>query len=192
MTDLFEKKEIILDNEKAFANAIGTVIFERPKVTFWMIMLPILLVYFFFRLQKIKNGRLKFSQEFMVTRQKAMELALEAVETGKRRNEDETVRQSGLKQALARPYGTWLRALVDYYSDLLAATGDSFETLARSAYRSRTDFLLILNRLNTVEKDFYAALKPHMAGADGAAEIIAAIQEQSRNLRRSLAERIFP
>ena len=40
--------------------------------------------------------------------------------------------------------------------DLLAAEGDSFEALVRSAYRNRTNYLLTLNRLNTVEKEFYA------------------------------------
>ncbi len=75
--------------------------------------------------------------------------------------------------------------------DLLAADGDSFESLVRAAYRNRTDYLLTLNRLNTVEKEFYTALKPHMGAAEGAADIIATIESQSQRLRRELAEQIF-
>ncbi|MCK7506199.1 MAG: NF038143 family protein [Desulfobacterales bacterium] len=97
-------------------------------------------------------------------------LAVEALETDVKPNIDRIARQSGLPDALEKPYASWLKALVEYYTDLLAADGDSFEALVRSAYRNRTDYLLTLNRLNTVEKEFYAALKPQMAATEGAAD----------------------
>jgi hypothetical protein len=62
----------------------------------------------------------------------------------------------------------------------------------RSSYRNRTDYLLTLNRLSMVEKEFYTALKPQLAATEGAAAVIATIEEQSRRLRRDLAEQIFP
>jgi hypothetical protein len=142
-------------------------------------------------MQKFKHGRMKFDQEFMITRRKALDLAVEALVTGVQPNIDRIAGESGLADALERPYASWLRALFDYYTDLLAASGDSFETLVRSVYRNRTNYLLTLNRLNTVEKDFYAALKPRMAATEGAAAIFATIEEQSRRLRRELAESIF-
>jgi len=42
-----------------------------------------------------------------------------------------------------------------------------------------------------VEKEFYTVLKPQLAATEGAATIIATIEEQSRRLRRDLAEQIF-
>jgi hypothetical protein len=75
--------------------------------------------------------------------------------------------------------------------DLLAANGDSFESLVRSAYRNRTNYLLTLNRLSTVEKEFYAAIKPQLAATEGAAAVITTIETQSQRLRRHLAESIF-
>lgn len=191
MKGLDRKKELILARELAFANSIGAAVFEKPKVNFWMILIPILFLYFVYRMQKYKTGRMKFDQEFMATRRKAMDLAVEALEADVRPDIDQVARQSGLMDVLERPYASWLKALVDYYSDLLAANGDSFETLVRSAYRNRTNCLLILNRLNTVEKEFYSALKPQMAATEGAAAIIAAIETNSRQLRRDLAESIF-
>ncbi len=191
MKGLERKKELILQRELAFANAVGSAVFEKPKVSFWMVLVPLLFLYFIYRMQKFKNGRLNFDREFMITRRKALDLAVEAQETGAKPNIDRVARQSGLMDVLEKPYASWLRALVDHYTDLLAASGDSFETLVRSAYRNRTDFLLALNRLSTVEKDFHAALKPHMAATEGAAAIIATIEEQSRRLRREMAEQIF-
>ena len=186
-----QKKEMILQRELMFANAIGAKVFEKPQVHFWMVLIPILFLYFIYRMQRFKSGRMKFDQEFMTTRRKAVDLAVEALETDVKPDIDQIARQSGLLDALEKPYAAWLKALFDYYTDLLTANGDSFESLVRSAYRNRTNFLLALHRLNTVEKDFYTALKPGMAATAGAAAIFAIIEEHSRRLRRELAESIF-
>lgn len=191
MKGLERKKAMILERELAFANAVGAAVFEKPKVSFWMILVPLLFLHFIYRMQKFKNGRIRFEQEFMTTRRRAMDLAVEALEAKVKPNLDQIARESGLTDALERPYASWLKALVDYYTDLLTANGDSFESLVRSAYRNRTDYLLALNRLNAVEKDFYAALKPQMAVTEGAAVIIATIEEHSRRLRREMAESTF-
>jgi len=191
MKGLERKKELILERERYFASAVGSAVFEKPTISLWMILIPILFMHFIYRMQKFKAGRLKFDEEFMVTRRRAMDLAVEALETGVKPNMDRVVQQYGLQDALERPYATWMRALVEYYTDLLNANGDSFESLVRAAYRNRTDYLLTHNRLNTVEKEFYTALTPHMGAAEGAADIIATIESQSQRLRRELAEQIF-
>jgi hypothetical protein len=191
MKGLDRKRALILDQELAFANAIGAAVFEKPRISYWMVLIPILFLYFVYRMQKFKTGRIQFDQDFMVTRRKAMEIAIEGIETGNRPDIDAIARASGLRDVLENPYAAWLGALVEHYTDLLSATGDSYDALVRSAYRSRTDCLLALNRLGTVEKDFYAALKSQMSTTEGAAEVIANIQEQSRQLRRELAERVF-
>ena len=127
----------------------------------------------------------------MAARHRAMEVALEAVETGAAPDIERAVRQSDVADTIAQSYASWIRVQVEYYMDLLSAPGESFETLVRSAYHSLTSYLLALNRLNTVEKEFYAALKPLLAATEGAAEIITTIETQSRHLRRRFAEQIF-
>jgi hypothetical protein len=191
MKGLEQKKELILQRELLFANEIGSIVFEKPKVSFWMILIPILFLYFVYRMQKFKNGRLKFNEEFMVSRRRAMEIAFESVKTRSKPNIDQAVREIGLSDALEKPYASWLRVLVDYYTDILSAEGDSLESLTRSAYRGKTEYLLNLNRINSVEKEFYAALKPRMADAEGADEIIAIIQRESQRLRRDLADSMY-
>lgn len=191
MNEIARKKELILKRELTFANAIGSMVIEKPRVSFWMVLIPILFLYFIYRMQRYKNGRSKFDEEFMTTRRRAMNLAVEAVETGEKPDIDRIVRQAGLSDTLEQSYASWVRVLVEYYVDLLSAEGDSFESLVRSVYRSRTNYLLILSRLGTVEKEFYQALKPQLAATEGAGEIIAAIEKQSQQLRRKLAEQIF-
>ncbi len=191
MKGLERKKELILEHERIFANAIGAAVLEKPKVSFWMIMIPILFLYFIHRMNKFKDGRLKFNEEFMTTRRRAMDVAVGSLETGSKPDIDRISRQLGLSDALERPYAAWLKALVDYYTDLLSASGDSLESLTRSAYRSKTELLLTFNRLNTVEKAFHAVLKPGLAATEGTADIISLIEKESQRLRRELADRIF-
>jgi hypothetical protein len=155
------------------------------------VLIPILFVYFIYRMQRFKSGRMKFDEEFMTTRRRAMDAALDAVQTNSRPDMDEVAQSFSLPETLQKPYVSWVKALVEYYMDLLAADGDSFESLVRAAYRNRTNYLLILNRLNTVEKEFYTALRPHMGAAEAAADIIATIESQSQQLRRELAEQVF-
>jgi len=191
MTALAHKKDLILQRELAFANAIGTSVLDKPKVSFWMVLIPILFVYFIYRMQTFKNGRIKFDEEFMTNRRRAMDAAMVAVETKGRPDIDALARSSGLPEALHEPYATWMKALVEHYMELLAADGHSFESLVRSAYRDRSSYLLALNRLTTVEKEYYQALKPHLEAAEGAADIIATIEAQSQHLRRELVDQIF-
>jgi hypothetical protein len=191
MKGLERKKELILQRELAFSNAVGAAVFEKPKVSFWMVLVPLLFLYFIYRMQRYKSGRMRFDEEFMTTRRRAMNIAFEAVEAGSRPDIDRIARESGLTEALEKPYASWLKVLVDFYMDLLAANGDSFESLVRSAYRNRTNYLLTLNRLGTVEREFYAAVKPQLAATEGAADVIATIETRSQQLRRDLAENIF-
>jgi len=191
MTELDKKKELILAHELEFANALGAAVFEKPKVSFWMILVPLLFLYFIHRMQTYKNGRIKFNEDFMDTRRRALECAVETLNASDLLEAKAVVRQAGFSDRLEKPYAAWLEVLVDHYRDLLAADGDDFDTLARKAYHTRTNYLLTLNRLNTVEKEYYAALKPQLDGTEGTADIIAIMEKESQRLRRDLAEQVF-
>jgi hypothetical protein len=191
MMELAHKKEIILEREMVFANAIGTSVIDKPKVSYWMVFIPILFLYFIYRMQCYKSERLKFSEDFMITRRRAMDIALETSATGDSPDIADVARNAGLSEQLLNPYVSWVQVLVDYYLELLAAEGGCFESIVRAAYRNRSNFLLTQNRLNTAEKAFYTALKPHLAATEGAIDIITKIESQSQELRLELADQIF-
>jgi len=191
MKELARKKEIILQREMAFADAIGISVLDKPKVSYWMVLIPILFLYFIYRMQQYKRDRIKFGEEFMITRRRAMDIAHDAAATGNMLAIDKVVHDSGLPASLHKHYGSWVQALVDYYMALLSADGGCFESMVRAAFINRSDYLSILNRLNTVEKDFYTALRPHLVTTEGAADIIAQIETQSRRLRQEQADDFF-
>jgi hypothetical protein len=191
MKELSDKKEIILQREMAFANAVGASVLDKPKISIWMVLIPILLLHFIYRMQSYKGKRLKFSEEFMITRRRALDIAHNAAATGGDPDIIDVVRKSSLSEPLHEPYATWVKALADYYLDLLAAEGESFESLVRAAYSSRSNYLLTLNRLSVAEKAFHTALEPQLAATEGAADIISKIESRSQELRRDLADHVF-
>lgn len=191
MRNLARKRDLILNREMVFANAIGAAVMQKPKVSYWMVLIPILFLFFFYRMQKYKKGRQEFDLQLMTARRQAMELAEAALASGHKPDVAAAVRQSGLPEVLESPFGAWLRALSAFYMGLLKADGDSFDALVRSTYPGRSRFLLDLNRLDQVEKDFYAVLAPRLTEVEGAVEIIGLIQARSRELRLEMARRIF-
>lgn len=192
MASLSQKKDLILRHEQFFANSIGKAVFEKPKVTFWMILVPLLFLYFIYRMQRFKLGRIKFDDEFMTTRRRVMDAALNALETNSKPAVDDIVRSARLPEPLQTRFSSWLKALSEYYRDLLAGDGDSFESLVRAAYTDRARLLQTFNRLYDLESEFYTAIKPNLGNVEGAADIITAIRSQSRQWRDELANRIFP
>lgn len=191
ITHLEKNKMLILDEEQMFAQAVGARVVDKPKVTFWLVLMPILFLYFFYRMQQYKKSRMRFAEEFMITRQRALSLAWETAH-------DRKIDFHGLEwmktlsHELRKPYQAWMEALVEYYKDLLVQPGNTFPDLVRSLFQNRSGFLLALNRLSMVERDFYTALKPLMKGTEGAMVVISSMESHSRILRRELAERIFP
>lgn len=189
--NLTRKKDIILSRELRFANEIGALLFEKPKVSYWMIFIPILFLYFIFRMQKFKNDRIKFSEEFMSARKEAMDIAFGTAAPGSLTEKSSEKQYSKLPDALQEPYASWIKALSSLFLDLLFADGNDVESLIRTAYRNRNGYMEALDRLNNAEKEFYAALKPLMAKVEGSAGIITKMEFESRRLRIEMADRIF-
>jgi len=193
MQSLEYKKDLIRRQQEEFADAVAISVLDKPKVSIWMILIPILFVYFVYRQQRFSSGRKQFAEDFVKTPQRALDAACRSLETGQAPDIEKIAQHSTVPPAVKLVYSSWVQVLVDHYIDLLQAEGDSFDSLVRCAYANRTNFLLTLNRLNQTEKDLYAALKPHLNQTTaGTGEIITSIEQHCRRLRRDLAEAIFP
>jgi len=191
MLSLQSKKELILEVEQTFTRSIGRVLFEKPTVSFWMILIPFLLIYFIYRMKRYRNGRHRFQQEFMITRRKALDIAAEAVTFDIPPRIDEWVQRAGLAPEVTGPYRRWLTALVTYHRALLAADGEDFVGLVRSAFPHREKFLDAMQSLGAAEEAFHAALHPGARATADTAEIINIMEKRARGLRLELADAIY-
>ena len=187
------KRDLILADEKQFAARVSVKVIDKPKLDVWMILIPIFFIFYFWQLKRYAKGRKTFAENFLITRKRALDEALRSAESGKRPDIEALVQASDIPDQVRQSYRIWVTLLVAHYRDLILAHGSSYPALVKSTYKSRTNYLLFLNHLNQVERDFDAALKPHLEKTTQDVNgIIKLMEESVTSLRRQLAEAIFP
>ncbi len=193
MASLDHKKELILRYEEKFADSVAVSVIDKPKLSTWMILIPILFIYYFYRLKKFADGRKEFARHFILTRKRSLEKAAASLESGGKPDVEALVNMSSAQGSTHADYREWLKVLLDHYQYLLRSEGDSLEALIRSAYKTRTNYLLFINQLNRVERQFNAALKPSLKETtEEVNNIVTAIEQRCEDLRRKDAENFFP
>ncbi len=185
--------DLILAEEKHFAALVSTKVIDKPKLAVWMILIPVFFVFYFWQLKRYSDGRKTFAEKFIVTRQRALDQALQSAQSGRNPDIETVVAASDIPDAIRKDYRRWVAVLIDHYRDLILSKGSSYAALVRSVYKSRTNYLLFLNRLNQVEREFDAALKPHIeTTVENVNGIIKLMEESTGSIRRQRAEAIFP
>ena len=166
---------------------------DKPKLDVWMILIPVFFIFYFWQLKRYAKGRKTFAEKFLITRKRALDEALRSAETEQGPDIEKIVQASDIPPETRKEYRRWVALLVEHYRDLVLAQGSSYPALVKSTYKTRTNYLLFLNRLNQVEREFDAALKPHLEKTtEGVNGIIKLMEESVTSLRRQLAEAIFP
>jgi hypothetical protein len=193
MDEIDKKYELILKYEEQFANQLASYVIAKPKLTLWIILIPIFIVFYIFQLQKCVNGRKNFAEHYILDKKRALGEAVEIVRAGRDADIKKLADLSDAPESTRKERTEVLSVLVEHFRNLLLSDGEDFDSLVLSAYNDRTNYLLFLNRLNKAEKKFNKAIKPHLeeehSGING---VVDAMELQSEELRREGAERIFP
>ncbi len=192
ISDFSDRKHIILAYEEQFTDRLALQVLDKPKLSVWMVLIPIIFVYYFFQYQKFVTSRKTFREHYLFSIQGALDEAFESV--SQKRDPD----IAGLAAVSDVPHDVrgcqadLLSVRVEHYSNLLRAEGDTFKDLAREVYRSPTDFLLFINRLHQAEQKVNKALLPHLEkDIEGIADVIANIERHSDDLRRESITVLF-
>jgi hypothetical protein len=187
-----EKKTYILAHERMFAAQLGRAIMQKPKLSSWMVLIPFIFIFYFQDLSKYKTGRRKFSESYLHSRTKALQEA-EAALAGRRDPDTLAIAgQAELSPKARQKYSELLAALVEHYSSLFEADGDSYEELLQAAYSRKKNYLTYLDQLATVEKALNKALKPDLAeSVEDVNDISRSIEKHSTIIRRADAKEFF-
>ena len=192
MASLEEKRQVILAQEQQVAELLAAKVLDKPKPNIWMILIPILFVFYLNDYKKYKEGRMAFAGHFLVTAKKALEEAAAVVQSGKVADPQALARESGLSTAGQERLAELFALLIEHYGRLLRAGGDDFNSLVRSSYPSQPDYQFFLDRLNQAEKNLNLALKPQLdTTTAGVNDILSAIENQAAQIRRQKAQEIF-
>ncbi len=160
MAELGQKYEVILSYEEHFAYRLGREVIEKPAASVWMILLPILFVHHAQRISRYKAGVRSFARGILDSKQKALDMAVEDVESGS----EEPCRQEDLFPEITSSAPEKDRMLVEkqvrvirlqqrHYRRMLKAGGESYAQLLRSAYPHATQYRRFLESLSAAEQE---------------------------------------
>lgn len=193
MIDIAAKADVIVRHETHLARRLADQVIFKPPLTVWYILMPIIFVYYFYRLNKYTSSRKEFVGHYMRSRRQAIEAAAACVADGRPPAIDTLAAQTRTPAEAMKEYKTFSLFLVEHYMDLFKAAGRDYDTLVRSVYKTRGNYLIFLNRLGQVEKELDRALTPALTTEHPlVGETIALIEQQSMRLRRGEAARLFP
>ncbi|MFQ5851984.1 MAG: NF038143 family protein [Candidatus Binatia bacterium] len=192
-----KKSDIILFAEESFARAVtlGTVV-KRP-LSVWHYLIPgIFILDFLRRTSEIKS----YTKHFLFPRKLAIDAARDLND-----GEDRKSRLSPVENEISE----WLKSLklyssalhqakmeeanvlIDHYSKLLNADGDSYNSLVRNAHKSRENYEAHLCQLAEAEKEVDRAVVEKLGGTGNIRERLAAKQAHLEELRKRKVDEIF-
>ncbi|MDD5204249.1 MAG: NF038143 family protein [Desulfobacterales bacterium] len=190
MTSLLEKRDLILENERRFADLLGREVLATPKMNIWMVLIPFILIYHIYQARRVADGRKVFIRNYLRSRERALEEGLRFVEKGTAPVIETMSDGSDLPEPARKFFREFIMFLAGHYRDLLRSDGTDMESLIRSTYKNRMNYLLFLQRLNQAEKALNDALRPHITGA-GVEEVLETMETVSQRLRREYAAAVF-
>jgi hypothetical protein len=190
-----EKYGLIRQRDERFAFELAKQIIEKPKVTIWIIFMPVFFVFYAQRIQKYKKDIHGFVKHYLHTKMLALDAALEeGIGGGPLEEGSEPVQGSGLEdkgQIIREKQFQELDLLREHYLLLLKSPGTSYPELLVNAYGTSGAYRSFLNKLIRAEEEVNrAVLSVHHPGAE-AQEVVERMDRASERLREQEIEEIF-
>jgi len=188
-----DNKETVLAHEKKFAALLANQVLVKPKLSVWMIFIPFIFIFYFQDFSKYKQQRKEFLTNWLLSRKKALNEAEDAIDEERKPDTKALADQADLKPRVVDKYEHLLKVMVNHYTSLLKAGGDTYDALVRSAYKNNQgEYLFFINQLTEAENALNKALVPELRKtAQNVGATIRKIEKGSDKLRRSEISEIF-
>ena len=187
-----EKREWILENEYQLAGRLSREIIHRPELNIWMIIIPVIFVYFFFQLNRSVSAKKEFVQHFVFTRKNILNEAHALSENEDKPDFEEMAKNERVPDCAVKAYENLANVLFEHYHKLLQAEGDSYEDLLISAYGQSKSLLAYIKQLGSTEKALNIALRPELEkSSKEVPDVISSIERYSEKFRESDARELF-
>lgn len=187
-----DRLQHILEHEQRFADHLALKVFEQPKMGIWMILIPIIFVFYLNDLKKCKDGRQAFAANYLLSRKCAIAEAAEVVKNGREPDLQSLAAKAGLSPDASQKFIEMLAILVEHYNMLIEAEGNDYQGLLLSAYGGHDNYSAFLKRLTVAEKSLNRSLKPQLEESAGeVSDIVSSIEKYSEEIRRVAAGKYF-
>jgi hypothetical protein len=193
-----EKYNLILSAEEQFAREVtlGAIVARPPSAWFYLIPGMFIIDY-------LRRGSAirKYTQHFMFPRNLAVDAARAIIQ-----GEDE----ASVRSRVEKDTGVWLSALslyseellkahldlldvlIEHYSALLKAEGDSYYLLVGAAYPNRENYQSFLEEITAAENAVDRQVIEQLGGNEKIKDKILIEQQQIAKRRDKILEEVFP
>jgi hypothetical protein len=156
--------DLIWNHENQFAYKVAKQVLQKPPISVWVVLMPILFLFYAHKIQQYKAGIHNFSKGLMRTKILALDSALEEINTGRKDKEVKNNFVSPEVETSIEVIRVHNRQLAEFellkvhFSKLLHQQGTSYQALVRQAYRTSGAYRLFLNQLTQIEKEVMEAV----------------------------------
>jgi hypothetical protein len=190
--------DLILSAEDSFARAVALGIWIQRPLTAWHYLLPGM---FLWDIIKRRMAIQQYSALFLFPRKLALDAARQMIEGDDRngllsRTENKIQEwlfvQKAYSPRILSGHMEQIRILLDHYSRLLQAEGESYSRLIRNTFGTREKYEGYLTRVAAAEGEVDQALAEIQGGTAESWDRLRAEQMQVAHLRKKEVDRIFP
>jgi len=196
-----EKYHIILSHEKKAAHQIALQLIEKPEVSFWMFLIPLVFIPYLQRLNKYKSAVKIFKDGYLFTKHQALEAAYAMYKEQIPKNVAlERAKKTVIKDAKApehiqKIYASQLAEislLVDFYYSLFQTSGNSYEEMIRELHPQKALHLEFLNILAAAEHEVNSrAVHAVKIKETEQQEFLQELEKRSQEFRLQETEKIY-
>ncbi len=189
--------QMIWNQENQFAYKVAKQVLDKPKISVWLVLIPILFLYYAHKIQQYKAGIHGFSKGVMRTKILALDSAQEELNTGKK---DEEYKDAFVSKDLENSPNVMrvrdkqiaeVKVLKDHYARLLREQGSSYQALIKKAYKNSGEYRLFLNKLAKAEEDVHDSVLRAYHSTDEAQAVTKKMQSTTFALREEEIKTFF-
>ncbi len=148
MNHLKSNRELIAERDAQFARELANRMLKRPNLSIWMILIPIILVFYIQQYQRYAKGKRDFARNYLVSLKKALNAAFSAIEENTEVDMESIGQADELAEESLPKYRKLLEVLVEHYTVLLNAKGETFAELVVDGFANADAYRQALAKLN--------------------------------------------
>jgi hypothetical protein len=182
---LEERRRAILAHETAVASSVASRVVDKPVLSAWMILIPLLFLHYLQRQRVFRQGVRGVADALLRTRRRALEIACSGAGGGSGAHEREPAcgEDDDRIRALHAAQQVEIDLLARHYRRLLAAQGDDYRALVRNAYGDDGAYRHMIETLRAAEAQLEAAALKARRDADGRAELFMRLERARADAR---------
>ena len=178
------KRQLILDYDQVFVERLAVKIFKKPQLSIWMILIPIIFVFFFQQVTKYKNDKKDFIKNYLLSPNRALNEAYEAIKQKREVSIESMVEMADLKPFSNAPYRNLMSVLTQHYINLMNAKGDLYGQLILSAYPEKVQYQQMMGDINKAWKSLSESIVEDLIkSTPEAANTVRKIEDTSVEIR---------